>query len=93
MPSLYSRYRMDLQSKDDLQKLWYVLYKERNVLLTNRMRLRKALNPVSDEEERRYTQVKRSMAAVKRVVAERKRIDALLRAQEEAAVGAQQPQA
>jgi hypothetical protein len=45
------------------------------------MRTRKALNPVSAEDEKRYIQVKRSMASIKRVLHERKQIDKLLNSQ------------
>eukprot|EP01039_Chlorochromonas_danica_P003392 gene3392-3717_t len=74
----------DLRRKsfDDLHKLWYVLYKERNVLLSSRLRVRRGLNPVAKEDEKRYIQVKRSMAAIKRVIDERKKIDKILLAQQ-----------
>ena len=66
------------QSFDDLHKLWYVLYKERNLLLTTKQKLRRTQRPVIAAEEFRYTKVKRSMAGIKHVLEERKKIDKLL---------------
>ncbi|RYG97709.1 hypothetical protein EON65_52450 [archaeon] len=82
--SQYLIYRLThyKQSFEDLQKLWYVLYKERNLLLTSKMRARRALNPPTPDDEARYMKVKRSMAAIKHVIGERRRIDALIKAQE-----------
>ena len=70
----------DLRRKsfDDLHKLWYVLYKERNLILSEKEKIRRSLRPVTRMEENRYVKVKKSMAAVKTTLAERKRIEALL---------------
>lgn len=66
------------QSFDDLHKLWFVLYKERNLLLTHKQKLRRTLRPVIAADEHRYVKVKRSMAAIKHVLDERRKIDKLL---------------
>jgi large subunit ribosomal protein L47 len=72
----------DLRRKsfDDLHKLWFVLYKERNLLLSERERLRRNQRPVSTKEEGRYTKVKRSMGAIKFVLKERSKIKKMLEA-------------
>lgn len=59
------------KSFEDLHKLWYVLYKERNMLLTesNLARRKGIIFPQPD----RKTKVKKSMAAIKTVLGERKR--------------------
>jgi large subunit ribosomal protein L47 len=67
-----------IQSFDDLHKLWYVLYKERNVLLTSRLKIKRNQNITTTQDENRYIKVKRSMAAIKLVLDERKKIDAIL---------------
>eukprot|EP01041_Mallomonas_annulata_P005332 gene5332-10661_t len=74
----------DLRRKsfDDLHKLWYVLYKERNLLLTAKEKARRSLRPISAAEEARYMKVKRSMGAMKLVLAERKRISQMLKTQD-----------
>jgi len=66
----------DLRRKgfDDLHKLWFVLYKERNLLLSERQKVRKNQRPLLASEENRYTKVKRSMAAIKVVLSERQKI-------------------
>jgi len=66
----------DLRRKsfDDLHKLWYVLYKERNLLLTEREKTRRGLRPMLKPDENRYIKVKKSMAGIKVVINERKRI-------------------
>ena len=71
----------DLRRKsfDDLHKLWFVLYKERNLLLTARLTSKRFNRPVSAKDESRYISVKRSMAAIKCVLGERKKIDELLK--------------
>ncbi len=61
-----------------MHKLWFVLYKERNVLLTARLKSQREGLFLRAKEENRYTKVKRSMAAIKFVLDERKKIDALL---------------
>lgn len=55
--------------------MWYVLYKERNVLLTHKEKVRRAQRPYTTEEESRYQKVKRSMAGIKFVINERKDIE------------------
>lgn len=67
------------QSFNDLHALWWVLYKERNLLLTARHAHRQRLVPLPILEENRYIRVKRSMAAIKVVLNERKRIQTLLK--------------
>lgn len=75
----------DLRRKsfDDLHKLWYVLYKERNLLLSEKEKVRRVGRPIGGLEEHRYTKVKRSMAAIKHVLSERQKINNLLNAQKE----------
>lgn len=70
----------DLRRKDfdDLHKLWYVLYKERNLLLTARVKMRRGMRQVPMLEENRYIKVKRSMAAIKHVLSERQKIGDIL---------------
>jgi len=59
------------KSFSDLHKLWYVLYKERNILLTESYICRvKALH---FPQVSRFQMVKKSMAAIKVVLGERKR--------------------
>lgn len=58
-----------------MHKLWFVLYKERNLLLTLREKIRRAQRPIANEEEQRYLKVKQSMAAIKIVVNERKTLE------------------
>ncbi|DAZ99054.1 TPA: hypothetical protein N0F65_010940 [Lagenidium giganteum] len=60
------------KSTDDLHKLWYVLLKERNALLTERAQCR-AKNMVFPNPSRRV-KVKKSMARVKLVLHERSEI-------------------
>jgi len=62
-----------------LHKLWFVLYKERNLLLTAKQKLRRNQRPVTGAEEFRYIKVKRSMAGIKHVLKERKKIDQIFR--------------
>jgi len=57
---------------DDLHKLWYVLYKERNLLLSLRERSRGADRALARNEENRYRSVKKSMAGIKLVLKERR---------------------
>jgi len=59
------------KSFDDLHKLWFVLYKEKNMLLTeaNLSRRRGIVFPQSTRRQK----VKKSMGAIKVVLAERKR--------------------
>lgn len=51
-----------------------MLYKERNLLLTERQKSRRAQRPTLPTEENRYISVKRSMGAIKFVLSERKKI-------------------
>lgn len=59
------------KSYDDLHKLWYVLYMERNMLLTEQQlsRRRQLMFP----QPARLTKVRKSMGAIKQVLGERKR--------------------
>jgi len=70
----------DLRRKsfDDLHKLWFVLYKERNLLLSEREKTRRMLRPLAKPDENRYMKVKKSMAGIKVVLNERKRIERML---------------
>jgi len=74
----------DLRRKnfDDLHKLWYVLYKERNLLLSEREKSRRGQRPVSTLDENRYIKVKRSMGAIKHVLKERSKIKKILATEE-----------
>mmetsp|Transcript_43274 Transcript_43274/g.104612 ORF Transcript_43274/g.104612 Transcript_43274/m.104612 type:complete len:161 (-) Transcript_43274:67-549(-) len=60
------------KSYDDLHKLWYVLYIERNMLLTEQQlsRTRQLIFP----QPQRMKKVQKSMAAIKQVLGERKRV-------------------
>lgn len=66
----------DLRRKgfEDLHKLWFILYKERNLLLTEREKMRRAGRAVIRTDESRYLKVKKSMAGIKHVLAERRKI-------------------
>ncbi|GAB2289529.1 hypothetical protein Dimus_023839 [Dionaea muscipula] len=58
-----------LKSWDDLQKLWYVLLKEKNMLMTQRQMLRSQnLNFPNPE---RVSKVRKSMCRIKHVLTER----------------------
>lgn len=59
------------KSFDDLHKLWLVLYKEKNMLLTESNICRQ--NGVYFPQKERQQKVKKSMAAIKVVLGERKR--------------------
>ena len=59
------------KSFDDLHKLWYVLYKEKNMLLTEK-HLSNA-NSLKFPQPHRWTKVKKSMKAIRVVLGERKR--------------------
>lgn len=80
----------DLRRKDfdDLHKLWWVLYKERNLLLTLKEKVRRTQRPYTAAEEARYTKVKRSMAAIKHVMSERRKIGNLIAKEEAEAASA-----
>jgi large subunit ribosomal protein L47 len=71
------------KSFDDLHKLWFVLYKERNLLLTIKQTVRRNQRPISATDESRYIKVKRSMAAIKHVLGERQKIGDMLRKKEQ----------
>ena len=60
------------KSYEDLHKLWYVLYKERNMLLTEQQlsRRRQLIFP----QPERMKKVRKSMGAIKHVLGERKRL-------------------
>mmetsp|Transcript_1049 Transcript_1049/g.1308 ORF Transcript_1049/g.1308 Transcript_1049/m.1308 type:complete len:143 (+) Transcript_1049:59-487(+) len=58
------------KSFDDLHKLWFVLYKERNVLLTETQRARR--NNLRIKFPQRKHHVRKSMARIKRVLSERR---------------------
>ena len=62
---------MRRKSYDDLHKLWYVLYKEKNMLLTEQQlsKRRQLIFPQPD----RLRKVRKSMGAIKQVLGERKR--------------------
>ncbi|EED92541.1 RM47, ribosomal protein 47 mitochondrial large ribosomal subunit, partial [Thalassiosira pseudonana CCMP1335] len=57
------------KSYDDLHKLWYVLYKERNMLLTESNLARRHGYYMIQPERRR--KVRKSMGAIKHVLGER----------------------
>ncbi|KAL3945697.1 MAG: hypothetical protein SGBAC_000181 [Bacillariaceae sp.] len=59
------------KSYDDLHKLWYVLYKERNMILTEQQlsRTRQLIFP----QPQRMKKVQKSMGAIKQVLGDRKR--------------------
>lgn len=71
-----------LQSFDDLHRLWFILYKERNLILTEKTKMRKNLTPITATDEQRYFKVKRSMAAIKHVLSERQKINNILNKKE-----------
>lgn len=59
------------KSFDDLHKLWYVLYKENNMLLTEEALCIRRAQPFIQPERRR--KVKKSLGAIKIALAERER--------------------
>jgi large subunit ribosomal protein L47 len=59
------------KSYQDLHKLWYVLYKERNMLLTEQQLSRR--RQLTFPQPRRFYKVQKSMGAIKQVLGERKR--------------------
>jgi large subunit ribosomal protein L47 len=60
------------KSYEDLHKLWYVLYKERNMLLTEQQ-LSRRRQLVFPQPNRLY-KVQKSMGAIRQVLGERKRV-------------------
>lgn len=70
----------DLRRKsfEDLHALWWVMYKERNLLLTDKEKCRRLGRPVLAADESRYQKVKRGMAAIMRVLDERSKIEQYL---------------
>jgi large subunit ribosomal protein L47 len=59
------------KSYDDLHKLWYVLYMERNMLLTEQQLSRR--RQLRFPQPQRISKVQKSMQAIKQVLGERKR--------------------
>lgn len=57
------------KSFDDLHRLWYVLYKERNMLLTEKYIA--SLNSNYLPQPERERKIKKSMGAIKHVMGER----------------------
>ena len=60
------------KSFNDLHRLWWTLYKERNVLLTESARARR--NGMRLKYPQRKAAVRKSMARIKQVLAERRKI-------------------
>jgi large subunit ribosomal protein L47 len=75
---------LSFQSFEDLHKLWFVLYKERNLLLTARLASQRNSLPVKSLDENRYINVKRSMGAIKKVLDERNKIKKMIQREEDA---------
>ena len=59
------------KSFEDLHRLWYVLYKEKNMLLTERQICRS--NRLEFPQPERFKKVQKSMGAIRQVMGERKR--------------------
>uniref|UniRef100_A0A6B2LP51 Large ribosomal subunit protein uL29m n=1 Tax=Arcella intermedia TaxID=1963864 RepID=A0A6B2LP51_9EUKA len=59
---------------EDLHKLWFVLLKEKNMLLTQREEFRTTKDPTKWPNPYRLKKVKLSMARIKVVLGERKRV-------------------
>uniref|UniRef100_A0ACD5XR86 Uncharacterized protein n=2 Tax=Avena sativa TaxID=4498 RepID=A0ACD5XR86_AVESA len=62
-----------LKSWDDLQKLWYVLLKEKNMLMSQRQMLNSENMRFPNPE--RISKVKKSMCRIKHVLTERAIVD------------------
>lgn len=63
---------MRLKSNEDLHKLWYVLLKEKNMVETNKLRLRKSRGTAP--RSAKLNKVKQSMARLLTVMSERKKL-------------------
>eukprot|EP01126_Amoeba_proteus_P039430 TRINITY_DN4156_c0_g1_i7.p1 TRINITY_DN4156_c0_g1~~TRINITY_DN4156_c0_g1_i7.p1 ORF type:complete len:161 (-),score=37.14 TRINITY_DN4156_c0_g1_i7:140-622(-) len=63
-----------LKSFSDLHKLWFVLLKEKNVLLTQKAERRSTKAPIAWMNPYRMKKVRLSMARIKVVLSERKRV-------------------
>eukprot|EP01017_Pseudomicrothorax_dubius_P009251 TRINITY_DN1310_c0_g1_i4.p2 TRINITY_DN1310_c0_g1~~TRINITY_DN1310_c0_g1_i4.p2 ORF type:complete len:299 (-),score=89.76 TRINITY_DN1310_c0_g1_i4:1321-2217(-) len=61
-----------LKSTEDLHRLWYVLLKEKNLILSDNVLKRKIFGSIG--QQGRYGKVKRSMARLLTVITERERI-------------------
>jgi large subunit ribosomal protein L47 len=59
------------KSYQDLHKLWYILYKERNMLLTEQQLSRR--RQLTFPQPERFYKVQKSMGAIRQVLGERKR--------------------
>ncbi len=68
----WSSRELRLKSFEDLQKLWFVLLKEKNMLATYKNLCRQ--NNIVMENPERMSKVKDSMASIKQVVGERNRL-------------------
>ncbi|KAL0584830.1 hypothetical protein ABG067_005274 [Albugo candida] len=68
----WKAWMLRLKSSNDLHKLWYVLLKERNALLTERAICRSKNIPFPDPTRRK--KVQKSMARIKLVLHERSQI-------------------
>ncbi|XP_011270582.1 hypothetical protein, variant [Capsaspora owczarzaki ATCC 30864] len=66
----WSTQELRLKSFEDLHKLWFVLLKERNLLLTH-MHYERSQNRAVPSYTRRMQMVKKSMGGIKRVISER----------------------
>ncbi|KAI8465024.1 MAG: mitochondrial 39-S ribosomal protein L47 (MRP-L47)-domain-containing protein [Monoraphidium minutum] len=62
-------HELRLKSWDDLHKLWYVCFKERNLVATQ-MNWAKG-KPAADDYQDRYLKVKKTMNRIKQVLSER----------------------
>jgi large subunit ribosomal protein L47 len=60
------------KSYEDLHKLWYVLYMERNMLLTEQQLSRR--RQIRFPQPQRIKKVQKSMQGIKQVLGERKRL-------------------
>lgn len=78
-PLIFSSLFEISQDFDDLHRLWFILYKERNLLLSEKQKAARNVRPIIAAEESRYFKVKRSMAAIKHVLSERSKIDKILK--------------